>query len=268
MAYNVNFSQDRAIDYYDPTSKSTYAVPSAYCDDLKGCGGDTHTRGQLSFNINTRDNCRPPVQTLQFSYSGFAARASGNNFSLFTGNAAIEGTTYVANLSSLVLQLSSILYDKMNGNPVAPIDLLVLLGSNATDPKVRQRRVGSNIIVEDIAARSILATLQRPLVQERRDQCQLLLGYVASTSLSLYGYNQATCEATTLWQASVSLFANQLVYTGATRETAGNHALNDLGVVAITSAAGSNDACVELQSAVEQAWFTAVYNKPLTFTIP
>lgn len=247
--FTVTPSRNRGIDLFDPVSKSTISVPAAYCDDLKGCGGDTHNRGQYSFTANYRQNCETPQVGLQASYSGFVTRTITPS-SLEEITIIDSGVSLTANITGLAIAIGQL----TNGTfPDGVLKDLLGIGEEAS---LVEKVVGSQITLTKASNRRLVATLSRPVWELRKDNCGNDIGYFRSSSLSLYGFDDATCQVTTIWQASLGAFLASEVY-GAPGEGLGTDLSNDLnafGLMNILNAVTSAVACSGVQTAAEAIW--------------
>lgn len=246
--YAVKFDRNRGADYFDSKSKSTFTVPAAYCDDLKGCGGDTHNRGQIAFTANYRENCEIPLVGLQYSYSGFATRtitpSSLNNLTIIDSGASIT-----ASLNALQIYLGDLT------DPPQSLSLKALLGLPPGDTVYTERVIGPQRVLVKASTKRTVATIQRPIFEERLDQCGIPIGYNRGTSLALFGFDSETCQSTTLWQASVNIFMATAVYgPPGSLGVQVNDDLVGFGILAMTSVIDSTIACTGVQQIIENQW--------------
>lgn len=243
----INFSLNRGTDLFDPNSKSTFSVPGAYCDDLAGCGFDTHDRGSIAVNFNYREECEAPIQGLTYSYSGFHARSdSSADNSLYNFEYTFPTNIAVAvNLSTLLTSTAK------SGLPVVS-DVI------GVDPDlVDIKRIGAQLLVYKKQSKRVIATLQRPVLTDVIDACGNSLGSKYSTSLAFFGFDSASCKSTTLWQASYTVFINPYLYplTEATRlDKVAEDLFVTFGIDQITAAVKRTVACNQLQNSAETVW--------------
>lgn len=74
MALPIIFDRLISGDVVDSKrTKSLVSAPSAYCDDLIGCGNNTHARVGVSGTFNGRTQCGPVELAFQYSLSGLFA---------------------------------------------------------------------------------------------------------------------------------------------------------------------------------------------------
>lgn len=245
--YTVTFVKNRNIDLYDTASKSTFNVPSAYCDDLSGCGGDTHNRGGLALNYNYRENCESPQTALRYSYSGFVTRSitPSNLGALSTVVDGVTITPTVAGMLTLMLE---------NADVYTAADFYSLLGIASGDQSnFIVRTIGQQLIMtRATGSRRVVATLQRPIKEEQFDQCDVSIGTAITTSLAVYGFDSISCKTSTIWQASQTVMPATAVYTDIT--DAGADILSDSTVSSILAAVTSAVGCAGVQTAAEAVW--------------
>lgn len=238
----VKFNVNRNIDLLDSKSKSTYSVPAAFCDDLLGCGNDTHVRGNVSFNINYREDCDSPVPFLQFSASALVAKTATG--SLYGVSGSSSGVTFEADVKKLAEVIAN----------ATPTSAQVLTALGITEGAT-VKFIGPQIVITKTgSAKRVIATIQRPIQENVIDVCGLQIGRRYSGSVSIFGFDTTTCQATTLWQSSASAFVSVEGYAGNLGDDALTDIFTDLKVEAILTAAAAAATCAGVQGLVEAQW--------------
>lgn len=199
---NILFNQNRGGFLFDTSTSSNAQRPAGYCTDLVGCGNDTHIAGQYSATLNSRVNCESPTPALQISYSGYVARAIQD--SLAGINETILGVAINAQLGNLV----AFLVNAMNTTPTVASYATVL----GVASSLLKDRGAQYILQGGNTKKRLIANIQRVQTYDQLDQCDIALGKVSSSSVSVLGFDLDTCQPSLLWQASLSIFASYELY--------------------------------------------------------
>lgn len=219
---------------FDTTTKSTWSNARLYCEDLKGCGDETHTYASHDFTINARIDCEAPTPGLQLSWSGYIARSlpAGNNVAQVA--ATVLGTPIGTGIDTLLGWLTE-------DRTIAGLDTAFGLATPSFKLK------GSNYTYEQgTRSKRTVAQVQVPQVYIVEDQCNEPAGIKLVTAASIIGFDTATCEAGLLWQASLSLYVGYNLYEETPNWTTVTEDVGSTGTFLIAEAATSTIDCAAI----------------------
>jgi hypothetical protein len=254
----ITLNENRGSFLFDTSTSSTVQIPSAFCVDLRGCGGQTHQSGSASATYNSRVECSAPARALQFSQSGFSAL---NN--TVPNLAGYAGTILGVDVDVDFESVATLLVNTIT-SPSGPASYALALGVPEANLKARG---GSYIVTPPAGSRQsnrIVAQVQRVQAYQTLDACKRPEGRTASTSVSVTGFDTSDCSETLLFQMSLSIFASYELYGNPidpTQLAADITAANFVGLLTTTAAT-----CADIQETVEAGWLTFL-NNPVTIGV-
>lgn len=251
----ITLNSNRGAFLFDTNTSSTVQLPSAFCVDLRGCGGQTHQSGTASATYNSRIECSNPVRALQFSQSGYSAL---NN--AVPGLSGFAGSVLGVAIDVSFDSVATLLVNTIT-SPSGPASYALALGVSEAN---LQARGGKFVVTPPATSRNrnrIVAEVQRVQAYETRDNCGLPEGRTASTSVSVLGFNTTTCDETLLFQMSLGIFASYELYGDPIDPTqlAADIVAANFGGLLVTTAA----TCADIQEVAEANWLTFL-NNPVT----
>lgn len=181
----ITFNQRRGAGIFATATKSQIDALVAYCDDLVGCGVNTHARKRLNGNFNSVSSCQPPRPMFQASLSSI-------------GRLDFTATDLSANIQGTYNYLAAAIFAAIAGAPfIDPPDAAIGAGV----PWEFRGDWLSATANDNQVARMSLAQVTTVF-----DQCGLLVGRKGVTSYSFSSKDPVTCRPRLDFQVSVSAF--------------------------------------------------------------
>lgn len=206
---SIDLNSDRGAFLFDSISRSVWNNPSAYCDDLDGCGILTHLRTQHSFNLSARINCDPASPALQWSFSGLVDLLSTDQ-----SQGAFTATVNNVALSVTIGKVQAFMNAMYVAAPLTPAEVIAGLNTmyTLTGGATFLNRGNRFILQSPGSSRRTVAEASYPQVYRQVDSCGVEVGSVVTFSTSILGFDNATCKSRILWQLTPRIFFADNVY--------------------------------------------------------